>query len=67
MCGLAVVSRAGYYRFCKPAPEADDEEESKLRDAIQRTAIESRQYGYVESPVHYESKAGRSIVSGSPV
>ena len=46
MCGLAVVSRAGYYRFCKPAPEADDEEESKLRDAIQRTAIESRQYGY---------------------
>ena len=46
MCALSVVSRAGYYRFCKPAPEADDEEESKLRDAIQRTAIESRQYGY---------------------
>ena len=45
MCALAVVSRAGYYRFRKPAPEAD-EEESKLRDAIQRTAIESRQYGY---------------------
>ncbi|MBV8810546.1 MAG: IS3 family transposase [Acidobacteriaceae bacterium] len=45
MCALAVVSRAGYYRFCQPMPEAD-EEESKLRDAIQRTAIGSRQYGY---------------------
>jgi putative transposase len=45
MCVLAVVSRAGYYRFRMPAPDAD-EEESKLRDAIQRTAIESRQYGY---------------------
>jgi putative transposase len=45
MCVLAAVSRAGYYRFRMPAPDAD-EEESKLRDAIQRTAIESRQYGY---------------------
>lgn len=45
MCVLAAVSRAGYYRFHMPAPEAD-EEESKLRDAIQRTAIETRQYGY---------------------
>jgi transposase InsO family protein len=45
MCTLAAVSRAGYYRFC--APRADtDEEESRLRDAIQREAIESRQYGY---------------------
>ena len=45
MCTLAAVSRAGYYRFC--APRADtDEEESRLRDAIQREAIESRHYGY---------------------
>jgi putative transposase len=45
MCILAAVSRAGYYRFC--APRADtDEEESRLRDAIQRAAIESRHYGY---------------------
>lgn len=45
MCILAAVSRAGYYRFC--APKADtDEEESRLRDAIQREAIESRHYGY---------------------
>ncbi|MBV9037661.1 MAG: IS3 family transposase, partial [Acidobacteriaceae bacterium] len=47
MCTLAAVSRAGYYRFCAPAPGADtDEEESRLRDAIQREAIESRHYGY---------------------
>jgi putative transposase len=45
MCSLAVVSRAGYYRFRMPEPEAD-EEESRLRDAIQRVALESRQYGY---------------------
>jgi transposase InsO family protein len=45
MCILAAVSRAGYYRFC--ALRADtDEEESQLRDAIQRAAIESRHYGY---------------------
>lgn len=45
MCALAVVSRAGYYRFGIPEPDAD-EEESRLRDAIQRTVLESRQYGY---------------------
>jgi putative transposase len=45
MCILAAVSRASYYRF--GVSEADvDEEESRLRDAIQRVAIESRQYGY---------------------
>jgi putative transposase len=45
MCTLAAVSRAGYYRFRMPEPDAD-EEESRLRDAIQRVALESRQYGY---------------------
>ena len=45
LCALAGVSRAGYYRFRMPAPEAE-EEESQLRHAIQQTAIESRQYGY---------------------
>lgn len=45
MCELAVVSRAGYYRFGIPESDAD-EEESRLRDAIQRTVLESRQYGY---------------------
>ena len=45
MCALAVVSRPSYYRF--RIPESDtDEEESRLRDAIQRTVLESRQYGY---------------------
>lgn len=45
MCILAAVSRAGYYRFCTPTPEPD-EEQSRLRDAIQREAIENRHYGY---------------------
>jgi putative transposase len=45
MCILAAVSRAGYYRFFTPRADAD-EEESRLRDAIQREAIESRHYGY---------------------
>ncbi len=48
MCTLAAVSRAGYYRFCEPGPDTDeaDEEESRLRDAIQREVLESRDYGY---------------------
>jgi transposase InsO family protein len=45
MCILAAVSRAGYYRFLSPSADTD-EEESRLRDAIQRAAIESRHYGY---------------------
>jgi putative transposase len=45
MCTLAAVSRASYYRYGVPKPDAD-EEESRLRDAIQRAALASRQYGY---------------------
>jgi putative transposase len=45
MCILAAVSRASYYRFGVPGADVN-EEESRLRDAIQRVAIESRQYGY---------------------
>jgi transposase InsO family protein len=45
MCTLAAVSRASYYRYGAPKPDAD-EEESRLRDAIQRAALASRQYGY---------------------
>jgi putative transposase len=45
MCTLAAVSRASYYRYGVPEPDAD-EEESRLRDAIQRAALASRQYGY---------------------
>jgi transposase InsO family protein len=45
MCTLAAVSRAGYYRFCAPGARPD-EDESRLRDAIQRAAIGSRHYGY---------------------
>jgi transposase InsO family protein len=48
MCTLAAVSRAGYYRFREPGADADeaDEEESRLRDAIQREVLESRDCGY---------------------
>jgi putative transposase len=45
MCILAGVSRASFYRFCGPGPEAD-EEESRLRDAIQQIALNNRHYGY---------------------
>lgn len=45
MCTLAAVSRASYYRHCGSQPP-DDEEESLLRDAIQRIALEHRHYGY---------------------
>lgn len=45
MCLLAGVSRASYYRHCGPGPETD-EEQSRLRDSIQRIALENRQYGY---------------------
>jgi putative transposase len=43
-CQLGTVSRAGYYRsFQVTAPH---EEEAKLRDALQRIALENRSYGY---------------------
>jgi len=45
MCLLAEVSRASYYRHCGPSREAD-EEESRLRDSIQRLALDNRHYGY---------------------
>lgn len=38
------MSRAGYYRFLKPARESA--EEMELRDAIQRIAIKKPAYGY---------------------
>jgi putative transposase len=44
MCGLAKVSRAGFYRFSPEAvvPDADLE----LRDALQRIALEFPRYGW---------------------
>jgi transposase InsO family protein len=44
MCELARVSRAGYYRHW--AASAPREEETAVRDAIQRVALENRHYGY---------------------
>jgi transposase InsO family protein len=44
MCLLARVSRASYYRHwaaCKPR-----EEETAVRDAVQRVALANRRYGY---------------------
>jgi putative transposase len=44
MCVLARVSRAGYYRHWKAS--APRQEETAVRDAIQRVALENRKYGY---------------------
>jgi transposase InsO family protein len=44
MCGLAEVSRAGYYRHWRAS--APRLEETELRDAIQRLALSHRHYGY---------------------
>jgi putative transposase len=44
MCVLARVSRAGYYRHWKAS--APRQEETAVRGAIQRVALENRHYGY---------------------
>jgi transposase InsO family protein len=44
MCRLAGVSRAGYYRHW--AVSAPRQEETAIRDAVQRTALAKRHYGY---------------------
>ena len=44
MCVLAGVSRAGYYRRWQAS--APRQEETAVRDAIQRVALENRCYGY---------------------
>jgi transposase InsO family protein len=44
MCELARVPRSTYYRHW--AEEAPAEEETEVRDAIQRIAMEHRRYGY---------------------
>lgn len=42
---MASVSRAGYYRWLQPAV-ADQEEEMRLREAIQNESLAHRFYGY---------------------
>jgi transposase InsO family protein len=44
MCALAGVSRAGYYRHFEAS--APRQEETSVRDAIQRLALANRHYGY---------------------
>ena len=44
MCGLAGVSRAGYYRHWQAS--APRQEETGLRDAMQQLALLHRHYGY---------------------
>jgi putative transposase len=44
MCALAGVSRAGYYRHWQAS--APRQEETGVRDAIQRLALAHRRYGY---------------------
>jgi len=44
LCRAAAVSRAGYYRFLQPV--AEKAAEMKLRDAIQKQALQMPAYGY---------------------
>ena len=44
MCALAGVSRAGYYRRWRAS--APRQEETAVRDAIQRVVLANRRYGY---------------------
>jgi len=44
MCVLAGVSRAGYYRRWRAS--APRQEETAVRDALQRVAMANRRYGY---------------------
>jgi putative transposase len=44
MCALAGVSRAGYYRQLQIS--APRQEETIVRDAVQRVALDNRHYGY---------------------
>jgi transposase InsO family protein len=44
MCRLAGISRAGYYRHW--AVSAPRQEETTIRDAVQRVALANRRYGY---------------------
>jgi transposase InsO family protein len=44
MCGLAQVNRAGFYRRWRAS--APRQEETAVRDAIQRIALANRRYGY---------------------
>jgi putative transposase len=44
MCALAGVSRAGYYRHWRVS--APRQEETTVRDAVQRVAVTNRRYGY---------------------
>jgi transposase InsO family protein len=44
MCRLAGISRAGFYRHWQAS--APRQEETEVRDAIQRVALQNRRYGY---------------------
>src|SRR4029077_16531048 len=44
MCVLAGLNRAGYYRHWKVS--APRQEETAVRDTIQRVALANRRYGY---------------------
>ena len=52
MCALAGVSRAGYYRHW--AASAPRQEETCVRDAVQRVALANRFYGYRRVAIELE-------------
>lgn len=63
LCGLAGVSRAGFYRHRSAAPESDPNMD--LRDEIQRIAVEWPSYGWRR--VHAELWRRGWIVNHKPV
>jgi len=54
MCALAKVSRAGFYRF--PSPRSGGDAEMKLRDAMQRIALEFPSYGWPRMTVELKRR-----------
>jgi putative transposase len=52
LCALACVSRAGYYRHW--ATSAPRQEETCVRDAVQRVALANRFYGYRRVAIELE-------------
>ena len=63
LCGLAGVSRAGFYRYRSAAPESDPNMD--LRDEIQRIAVEWPCYGWRR--VHAELWRRGWVVNHKPV
>jgi len=63
LCRLAGVGRAGYYRHWRAS--APRQEETALRDALQRLALARPHYGYRRLGAELWRKDGRPTTSAS--